>query len=73
METLTIYFDKEIKEKLMNFLSSFSEEELKISKVESLKNMVQEDYATYKSGNVELLDIEEVEKEMEDFISKSEN
>ena len=73
METLTIFFDKEIKEKLMDFLSGFSEKELKISKVENLKNIVQEDYAAYKTGNVEMLDLDEVENEMKDFISENEN
>lgn len=73
METLTIFFDKEIKEKLMDFLSGFSEKELKISKVENLKNIVQEDYAAYKTGNVEMLDLDDIENEMKDFISENEN
>ena len=38
-----------------------------------LKALVEEDYANYKSGKSELLDIDDVEKEIENFISENEN
>jgi len=38
-----------------------------------LKAQVQEDYANYKAGKSELLDIDDAEKEMENYISENEN
>lgn len=39
----------------------------------SLKMLVNEDYADYKSGKTSILSIEEAEKDIEKFISENEN
>lgn len=76
MESLTIHFKESIKEKLLNMLHSFSENDLKISEnehFEELKSFIREDYTNYKIGISKLLDIEDVEKEMNQIISDNED
>lgn len=76
MESRTIHFDKSIKDKILKFLSSFSEKDLKISNTkefENAKKTVHEDYSEYKSGKSELQSLDEFEEEMKNFLSEDEN
>ena len=66
METLHIQFQPSIKEKLLEFLNSFSKNEIKIieeeiSFEETKKNLHQR-LNDLKSGKVELISIEDYEK-----------
>lgn len=63
---------KNILERVLGYVDGILENKLDAN-FNDLKAQVQEDYANYKSGKSELLDIDDVEKEIKDFISENEN
>lgn len=72
METITLHFDQNIKEKLLTLLNAFPKNELQIidkeQKFLDAKTELQKDYEAYLSGNGELLSLEESEKEIDEFL-----
>ena len=77
MESLHIEFQPKIKEKLLEFLNSFSKNELIIveedESFEVTKKRVQESYRKLKDGETTFYDIEEIDAILEKTISKYEN
>ena len=63
---------KSILERVLGYVDGVLENKFD-SNFNDLTAQVQEDYANYKSGKSELLDIDDVEKEIKDFISENEN
>ena len=69
METITLQYSSSVKEKLMNFLESFSKNELEIinekdTGFEAAKAELQKDYLAYKNGLTEMMTLEDFEKEL---------
>lgn len=77
METLTLEFQPSIKAKILELLSSFSSDELKIVQEDEnfIVNKRELDiaYAKLKSGTEKLYTIEELDAILEETISKYEN
>jgi hypothetical protein len=77
METLHIEFQPNVKEKLLEFLNSFSKNDLKIveanTSFETTKKRVQESYRKLKNDETKLYDIEELDAILEKTISKYED
>lgn len=77
METLHIEFQPNVKEKLLEFLNSFSKNDLKIveedASFEATKKRVQESYRKLKNDETKLYDIEELDAILEKSISKYED
>ncbi len=77
METLTIEFQPNIKAKILELLSSFSSDELKIvqedSNFDENKRKLDIAYAKLKSGTAKFYTLEEVDAILEETISKYEN
>ncbi len=77
MESLHIQFEQSVKEKLLEFLNSFSKKELKIVEeeltFEDAKKRVQESYRKLKNGETKLYSMDEVDAFLEKTISKYEN
>lgn len=63
---------KSVLERVLGYVDGVLENKSDVN-FNDLKARVQEDYANYKSGKLELLDIDDVEKEIENFISENEN
>ncbi|WP_312768911.1 hypothetical protein [Epilithonimonas sp.] len=63
---------KSILERVLGYVDGVLENKLDAN-FNDLKAQVKEDYANYKSGKSELLDIDDVEREIENFISENEN
>lgn len=63
---------KSILERVLGYVDGVLENKFD-SNFNDLTAQVQEDYTNYKSGKSELLDIDDVEKEIKDFISENEN
>lgn len=74
METIRLEFQPEIKEKILELLSSFSSDQLKIVQEEpdfyENKRKLDFAYAKLKSGNEKMYSIEEVDAILEEAISK---
>lgn len=72
METITLHFDSNIKEKLFSLLQNFSKKELKIvEESESFlkaKAELHKDYEAYLNGNGELFSLEESEREIDELL-----
>ena len=77
MEAIRLEFQPEIKAKILEFLSTFSSDELKIVQEDSdfLKNKrkLDSDYAKIKNGTEKFYTLEEVDAILEETISKYEN
>jgi hypothetical protein len=77
METLRIEFQPNIKAKILELLSSFSSDELKIvqedSNFDENKRKLDIAYAKLKSGTAKFYTLEEVDAILEETISKYEN
>ncbi|KRD09991.1 hypothetical protein ASE21_09710 [Flavobacterium sp. Root901] len=77
MEAIRLEFQPEIKEKILNFLSSFSSDELKITPedpdFDENKKKVHAAYANLKNGTAKLYTLEEVDEILENTISKHED
>lgn len=77
METLQIEFQPSVKEKILEFLNSFSKNELKIivkdPTFEETKKRVHESYRKLKNGETKLYDIDELDAMLEKTISEYEN
>jgi hypothetical protein len=77
METIRLEFQPKIKAKILELLSSFSSDELKI--VQEDKNFIENKreldiaYAKLKSGTEKMYSIDEVDAILEETISKYEN
>lgn len=73
METITLHFDSDIKEKLFSLLQNFTKKELKIVEVgESFlkaKAEIHKDYEEYFNVNDELLSLEESEIEIDELLN----
>ena len=68
-ESITLKYTESVKEKLMKFLESFSKktkfQSLKIdASFEAAKAELHQDYKALKNGEMELMSLEEFEKEM---------
>ena len=68
-ESITLKYTQSVKEKLMKFLGSFSKktkfQSLKIdASFEAAKAELHQDYKALKNGEMELMSLEEFEKEM---------
>ncbi|MFC4685669.1 hypothetical protein ACFO4P_01840 [Epilithonimonas pallida] len=63
---------KSILEQVLGYVDSVLENKTNAN-FNDLNGQIQEDYANYKSGKSELLDIDDVEKEIKNFISENEN
>jgi len=65
METIRLEFNSNIKDKILELLSSFSSDELKIvqedSNFEENKRKLEKAYAKLKSGNEKMYSIDEVD------------
>ena len=63
METITIHFKKSVKEKLLNFLATFSENELEVSsenfEFEKAKKELHKDYEYSKREDAEFYTVNE--------------
>jgi len=66
------YAPKSILERVLGYVDGVLENKTNAN-FNDLKAQIQEDYANYKSGKSELLDIDAAEKEIENFISENEN
>lgn len=77
MEAIRLEFQPEIKEKILNFLSSFSSDELKITPedpdFDENKRKLDIAYSKLKEGKTKLFTIEEVDEFLEKTISKYES
>lgn len=77
METLTIEFQPNLKSKILELLSSFTAEQLKIvhneTDFEANKRKIEIAYAKLKSGTAKFYTVEEVDAILEETISKYEN
>ncbi len=77
METLIIEFQPNIKAKILELLSSFSSDELKIvqedSSFDENKRKLHVAYAKLKSGTAKFYTLEEVDTILEETISRYEN
>ena len=77
METLTIKFHPNIKAKILELLSSFSSDELKIVQeretFEEEKIKLDLELAKINNGTAEFCSIEELDSYLDDIISKYEN
>lgn len=77
METITIKYQPNFKEKLMTFLNSFDSNEVEIvqekSNFETTKKRVQESYRKLKNKETILYDIDELDEFLSKTISEYEN
>jgi hypothetical protein len=77
METIRLEFQPNIKAKILELLSSFSSEELKIVQddpnFDENKRKLEIAYAKLKSGTAKFYTLEEVDAILEETISKYEN
>jgi hypothetical protein len=77
METIRLEFQPNIKAKILELLSSFSSDELKIvqedSDFDSNKRKLEVAYDKLKSGTAKFYTLEEVDAILEETISKYEN
>ena len=77
METIRLEFQPNIKAKILELLSSFSSDELKIveedPEFDANKKKLDIAYAKLKSGTEKMYTIEEVDAILEETISKYEN
>ncbi|MEO8233995.1 MAG: hypothetical protein ABI549_01155 [Flavobacterium sp.] len=77
METIKIEFQPNIKEKLIEFLNSFSKNELHIIEEDNdfleTKKRLHESYQKLKNGETELYSIDELDAMLEKTISKYES
>lgn len=77
MEAIRLEFQPEIKEKILNFLNSFSSDELKITPedpdFDENKKKVHLAYSKLKNGKAKLYTIDEVDEILEKTISKYED
>ncbi|MBC7438482.1 MAG: hypothetical protein H7250_00660 [Flavobacterium sp.] len=77
METITIEYQSNIKEKLIAFLNSFSKNELMIveekNNFELIKSRVHQSYEKLKTGESKLYDIDELDAMLEKSISENES
>jgi hypothetical protein len=77
METIRLEFQPNIKAKILELLSSFSSEELKIVQEDPdfdiNKRKLEVAYAKLKSGTAKFYTLEEVDAILEETISKYEN
>ncbi len=77
METIRLEFQPSIKAKILELLSSFSSDELKIIKEDDdfvrNKAMVQSELEKIKDGTAEYCTIEELDSYLDDVISEYEN
>lgn len=81
MEAIRLEFKSEIKEKILEVLSSFSSDELKIVEeitffdpdFEENKKKLNTTYAKIKNGTAKFYTLEEVDAMLEETISKYEN
>lgn len=69
METITLQYNQDVKEKLMKFLETFSKKELKIidekdERFERAKAEVQRDYLAYKNNETEFMSFDEFEEKL---------
>ena len=74
METITLQYNQAIKEKLMNFLESFSKKELKIieekdERFEATKAELHADYEASLKPDAVFYTVEEAEKMLEESIN----
>ena len=77
METLTIEFQPNIKAKILELLSSFSSDELKIVQEDEEffknKRKIQASLEKINNGTAEFCSIDELDSYLEDIISEYEN
>lgn len=77
MEAIRLEFQPEVKERILNFLNSFSSDELKIipedPDFEENKKKLDVAYSKLKSGTAKLYTLEEVDEVLERTISKYED
>jgi hypothetical protein len=74
METIRLEFNSNIKSKILELLSSFSSDELKIVQedvgVDKNKRAVEIAYAKMKSGNEKMYTVEEADAYLDEIFSK---
>ena len=77
MEVIRLEFQPQIKDKILEFLSTFSSEELKIVRedpfFEENKNKLEASLEKINNGTAKLYTLEELDEILEDTISKHEN
>ncbi len=77
METLTIEFQPNLKSKILELLSSFSAEQLKIvhneTDFEANKRKIQASLEKINNGTAEFCSIDELDSYLDDIISEYEN
>lgn len=77
METITLHFNQNIKEKLLQVLNSFSKSDLEIvqesQEFQDAKSEMQKDYQQYVIGNTKLMSVEESENELDELLRSNEN
>lgn len=77
METIRLEFNSNIKDKILELLSSFSSDELKIvqedADFEENKRKLNIAYSKIKNGTAKFYTVEEVDAILEETISKYEN
>ena len=77
MEVIRLEFQPQIKDKILEFLSSFSSEELKIVRedpfFEENKNKLEVSLEKINNGTAKLYTLEELDEILEETISKHEN
>jgi hypothetical protein len=77
MEVIRLEFQPQIKDKILEFLSSFSSEELKIVRedpfFEENKNKLEAELANIKNGTAEFCSLEELDLMMDEIFAKNDN
>ena len=77
METIRLEFNSNIKSKILELLSSFSSDELKIVREDEVffknKGIVENELKKIKDGTAEFCTIDELDSYLDDVISEYEN
>ena len=77
MEVIRLEFQPQIKDKILEFLSSFSSEELKIVRedpfFEENKNKLVAELANVKNGTAEFCSLDELDLMMDEIFAKNDN
>ena len=77
METIRIEFNSNIKDKILELLSSFSSDELRIIKEDEdfakNKAMIEKELEKIKNGTAEYCSLEELDSYLDEVISEYEN
>ncbi|WP_396170706.1 hypothetical protein [Flavobacterium sp.] len=77
MEVIRLEFQPQIKDKILEFLSSFSSEELKIVRqdpfFEENKKKLEVELANIKNGTAEFCSLDELDLMMDEIFAKNDN